>query len=124
MSLQDKFNAKTTFDTGSGEAVMYRLDALQEQGIADISRLPYSIKVLLEAALRQCDGFEVTEARRDRPGQLATATRRTQGDAVQTGPRGHAGLHRRARGGGPGGAARPDGAHGRRPGQGQPADSG
>ncbi len=50
MSLQDKFNAKTTFDTGSGEAVMYRLDALQEQGIADISRLPYSIKVLLEAA--------------------------------------------------------------------------
>ena len=61
MSLQDKFGAKTTFDTGSGEAVMYRLDALQEQGIADISRLPYSIKVLLEAALRQCDGFEVTE---------------------------------------------------------------
>ncbi|HIQ04272.1 MAG TPA: aconitate hydratase AcnA, partial [Anaerolineae bacterium] len=29
--------------------------------IADISRLPFSIKVLLEAALRQCDGFEITE---------------------------------------------------------------
>ena len=65
MTLQNKFNAKTTFDfvadTGSGEAVMYRLDALQEQGVADISRLPYSIKVLLEAALRQCDGYEITE---------------------------------------------------------------
>ena len=65
MTLQDRFNAKTTFaisaDTGSGEAVMYRLDALQEQGVADISRLPYAIKVLLEAALRQCDGYEITE---------------------------------------------------------------
>ena len=65
MTLQDKFGAKTTFDfvadTGSGEAVLYRLDALQEQGVADISRLPYSIKVLLEAALRQCDGYEITE---------------------------------------------------------------
>ncbi len=61
MILQNHFNAKTTFDTGSGEAVMYRLAALQEQDIADITRLPYSIKVLLEAALRQCDGFEVRE---------------------------------------------------------------
>ncbi len=62
MTLQDHFGAKTTFATGAGEAVMYRIDALQEQGIADVSRLPYSIKVLLEAALRQYDGFEITEA--------------------------------------------------------------
>ena len=61
MSYQDKFGAKMMFDTGSGQAVMYRLAGLQEQGIADVSRLPYSIKVLLEAALRQCDGFEITE---------------------------------------------------------------
>ncbi|RME81640.1 MAG: aconitate hydratase AcnA [Caldilineae bacterium] len=61
MTLEDRFGAKTTFDTGSGTAVMYRLHALEEQGIANISRLPYSIKVLLEAALRQCDGFEITE---------------------------------------------------------------
>ncbi len=61
MSLPDRFGAKTTFETGSGPAVMYRLEALSEQGIADVARLPYSIKVLLEAALRQCDGFEITE---------------------------------------------------------------
>ncbi len=61
MAVQDFFNAKDTFDTGSGEAVLYRLDALQEQGVADIDRLPYSIKVLLEAALRQADGFEITK---------------------------------------------------------------
>jgi len=61
MSLKNTFGARTKFDTGSGPAVMYRLAALEEQGIANISRLPYSIKVLLEAALRQVDGFAITE---------------------------------------------------------------
>jgi aconitate hydratase len=41
MAVQDFFNAKDTFDTGSGEAVLYRLDALQKQGVADIDRLPF-----------------------------------------------------------------------------------
>ena len=35
----------------------YRLDKLAEYG--DIARLPFSIKVLLEALLRSCDGYEV-----------------------------------------------------------------
>ena len=61
MSIRNTFGAKTTFETGSGPAVMYRLAALEEQGIANISRLPYSIKVLLEAALRQVDDFAITE---------------------------------------------------------------
>ncbi len=39
----------------------YRLEALEEQGIGHVSRLPFSIKVLLEAILRQVDGFAVTE---------------------------------------------------------------
>jgi aconitate hydratase len=59
MATQDFFNARDTFDTGSGEAVIYRISALEEQGIAEVSRLPFSIKVLLEAALRQADGFEI-----------------------------------------------------------------
>ncbi|MEW5986302.1 MAG: aconitate hydratase AcnA [Chloroflexota bacterium] len=37
----------------------YRLRQLQEEGIAHVERLPFSIKVLLEALLRTCDGFEV-----------------------------------------------------------------
>jgi aconitate hydratase len=61
MATQDFFNARDTFDTGSGEAVIYRISALEEQGIAEVSRLPFSIKVLLEAALRQADGFEITK---------------------------------------------------------------
>jgi aconitate hydratase len=60
MAGQDFFNAKDTFETGSGPAVIYRLNALEQQGIAPISRLPFSIKILLEAALRQADGFEIT----------------------------------------------------------------
>lgn len=61
MPTQDFFEAKSTFDTGSGDAVLFRIDALEEQGIAAVSKLPFSIKVLLEAALRQADGFEITK---------------------------------------------------------------
>ncbi len=61
MATQDYFNAKGTFETGSGPAVIYRLAALEEQGVAAVSRLPMSIKVLLESALRQADGFEITK---------------------------------------------------------------
>ncbi len=60
MATQDYFKAKDTFETGSGPAVIYRLSALQAQGIANIERLPFAIRVLLEAALRQADGFEIT----------------------------------------------------------------
>jgi aconitate hydratase len=38
----------------------YRLSALEESGLGDISRLPFSLKVLLEALLRQVDGHSVT----------------------------------------------------------------
>jgi aconitate hydratase len=61
MAVQDFFQAKDTFDTGSGEAVIFRLSALEKAGVAKMGRLPFSIRVLLEAALRQADGFEITE---------------------------------------------------------------
>jgi aconitate hydratase len=38
---------------------MFRLSRLEESGLARIAELPYSIRVLLEAALRACDGFSV-----------------------------------------------------------------
>ncbi|MGL4649636.1 MAG: aconitase family protein, partial [Caldilineaceae bacterium] len=59
MAVQDFFGAKDTFDTGSGPAVYYRLSALEQAGFGPLHRLPYSIRVLLEAALRQADGFEI-----------------------------------------------------------------
>jgi aconitate hydratase len=56
------FGAWTAFDTGSGTAYFYRLHKLEEDGLGSISRLPFSIKVLLEAVLRECDGYVVTQA--------------------------------------------------------------
>ena len=55
------FGSRATFNTGTGEAVIYRLDALDKEGIATISRLPYSIRVLLESVLRHYDGSVITD---------------------------------------------------------------
>ena len=57
----DPFSARSTFETGSGLATLYRLRALDDAGVTDTSRLPYSIRMVLEALLRTCDDYEVTE---------------------------------------------------------------
>ena len=56
----DEFGARTRLESSGGSGVLYRIQKLEEDGVAEVSRLPYSIKILLEAALRQCDGFEIT----------------------------------------------------------------
>ena len=56
----DEFGARTRLECSGGSGVLYRIQKLEEEGVAEVSRLPYSIKILLEAALRQCDGFEIT----------------------------------------------------------------
>jgi len=60
MANNDEFGARSTLQSSGGSGAMYRIQKLEEDGIAAVSRLPYSIRVLLEAALRQCDGFEIT----------------------------------------------------------------
>jgi aconitate hydratase len=61
--LQDPFGARQNLDLGSGLETIYRLCTLEEAHVAsNLSRLPYSIRILLESVLRNCDGFEVTEA--------------------------------------------------------------
>jgi len=62
MSKTNPFGARATFNTGSGEAYIYRLDHLEKAGLGQISRLPFSMKVLLEAVLREVDGYIVNEA--------------------------------------------------------------
>ena len=59
--INDPFGVRTKFDTGYGEATMYRLAKLQEDGLGSIDRLPFSIKILLEAILREVDGYIVNE---------------------------------------------------------------
>jgi aconitate hydratase len=60
---QDPFNTLQEFKLGSGKTgKFYSLPALQESGVGRISRLPVSIRVVLESVLRNCDGKKVTEA--------------------------------------------------------------
>jgi aconitate hydratase len=61
MSTNNNFlGAKTQFDTGSGKATMYRLDVLEKEGLTVLNKLPFSIKILLEAVLREYDDYVVT----------------------------------------------------------------
>jgi len=48
MAKQDVFNARSSFEVNGKKYNYYRLQALEEAGIGQVSRLPYSIKVLLE----------------------------------------------------------------------------
>ena len=51
-----------TFEPGNGRTgKFYSLPALEKAGIGPISRLPVSIRLVLESVLRNCDGKKVTE---------------------------------------------------------------
>ncbi|MEC1524197.1 aconitate hydratase AcnA [Neobacillus niacini] len=56
MVKNDVFNARTSFEVNGKRYHYYRLSALEEAGIGSVSKLPYSVKVLLESVLRQYDG--------------------------------------------------------------------
>ena len=59
--MQDFFNARATLETSHGTYTYYRLDALEKAHLTDLKRLPFSIRVVLEAALRQCNEREITK---------------------------------------------------------------
>ncbi len=61
MAQNNPFGARARLASADGEVTYFRLDALARQGIADVSRLPMTIKVLLENVLRRCDGQLVDE---------------------------------------------------------------
>ncbi len=57
--LFDHFGARDILP--GDERAYFRLAKLQEDGIADIDRLPFSIRVLLEVLLRNCDGEVISK---------------------------------------------------------------
>ena len=58
--MSDEFRTLKKFDAGKGrEGFLHSLPALEEQGIGKISRLPVSIRIVLESVLRNCDGKKV-----------------------------------------------------------------
>src|SRR5580698_7701882 len=55
----NSFGSQSTLQSGNRTYEMYRLNALEKKGIR-LSRLPYSLRILLENLLRQEDGKSVT----------------------------------------------------------------
>src|SRR6266481_4811013 len=59
----NSFNSLQTFELSSGQqGQFYSLLALEKAGLGAISRLPVSLRIVLESVLRNCDGKKVTEA--------------------------------------------------------------
>ncbi|TCT26654.1 aconitase [Melghiribacillus thermohalophilus] len=56
MAASDVYNARKQFELNGKTYHYYDLKSLEEAGIGNISRLPYSIRILLESVLRQYDG--------------------------------------------------------------------
>jgi len=62
IAKHDYFGARREISFGGGaKTTMYGLDVLENAGLGSVSRLPVSIRVLLESVLRNCDGFAFTE---------------------------------------------------------------
>src|SRR4051812_34812093 len=58
--MTNEFNTLQRFDAGNGrEGQFHSLTALEQQGVGRISRLPISIRIVLESVLRNCDGKKV-----------------------------------------------------------------
>jgi aconitate hydratase len=59
--IQDAFGILRTLSLREGVGSYYSLPALEELGVGLVSRLPISIRVVLESLLRNCDGETVTQ---------------------------------------------------------------
>ena len=55
----NQFGCRINFESSEGKTALYSLEKLQKDGIGTIDRLPFSIRILLEQALRNVDDFQV-----------------------------------------------------------------
>ncbi|HEX7617656.1 MAG TPA: aconitate hydratase AcnA, partial [Verrucomicrobiae bacterium] len=61
--MHNLFNSLQKFDLGNGrQGNFYSLPQLEKAGVGPISKLPVSIRIVLESVLRNCDGKKVSEA--------------------------------------------------------------
>ena len=59
----NSFDTLQTFELGNGaKGKFYSLPALEKAGVGPVSKLPVSIRLVLESVLRNCDGKKVSEA--------------------------------------------------------------
>src|SRR5579863_8045534 len=80
MNTQHKlFDTLKEFDLGQGKkGHFYSLPALEKAGVGQISKLPVSIRLVLESVLRNCDGKKVTETNVRELAQWQPKAERTQ----------------------------------------------
>ena len=84
------FNTLQEFTTGSGKkAKYYSLPELEKAGVGKISRVPVSIRIVLESVLRNCDGARVEG--RECLLRVAMEPARGAYEAARAHPLGHAG---------------------------------
>jgi aconitate hydratase len=58
---QDYFATKKILSTNFGEYTLFSLQRLEDEGLTQLDQLPFSIRVLLESVLRQCNEKEITK---------------------------------------------------------------
>ena len=62
MGGDNPFGAKSEFEKSDGTMARFMdLHSLEERGLCKLDEIPFSIRILLESALRKCDGFLVNE---------------------------------------------------------------
>ena len=97
---KNSFSTRSTLRVGNDSFAIYRLDALERAGIGKVSRLPFSLKVLLENLLRHEDDRFV-HANDIRAlaalGPLERSRRFRARNLVHAGARPASGFHRRSR---------------------------
>ena len=62
MKSLNSFGAESTLRVAGADFRIYRLEALHKTGVGDVSRIPYSIRILLENLLRYEDNRTVKRA--------------------------------------------------------------
>jgi aconitate hydratase len=60
-SGNNPFGSASMLATRAGDVRLFRLKKLEDLGLGQMDKLPFSIKVLLESCLRNMDNFEVSE---------------------------------------------------------------
>ncbi|OGO35877.1 MAG: aconitate hydratase 1 [Chloroflexi bacterium RBG_16_57_11] len=58
---QDFFNARQALRTSHGSYTIFSLGSLEKAGLTRLERLPFSIRIMLESVLRQCNEREITQ---------------------------------------------------------------
>ena len=69
----DVFNARSSFQSGGETYHYYALEALEKAGLGQISKLPFSVRVLLESVLRQYDDYVIKKEHVENLAQWGTS---------------------------------------------------